>query len=151
LQHSVVVNNFFSFLHLVRISEGHKKRQEIYFDLLSCWVQGNATGLQVFIEAHSVTTNEFGLVNLEIGSKNPTGFSDIDWSAGIYFIKISVDNTVMGTSQLLSVPYALYAKTAENGFSGDYNDLTGKPDTTKWDKDSSINVTLTGNHTIEGI
>jgi uncharacterized protein (TIGR02145 family) len=90
-------------------------------------LQGAATGTQVFIETHIVTTNEFGLVNLEIGSKNPSGFADIDWSAGPYFIKIGVDGTEMGTSQLLSVPYALHAKTAENGFSGDYNDLKNKP------------------------
>jgi|WetSurMetagenome_2_1015567.scaffolds.fasta_scaffold111278_2 uncharacterized protein (TIGR02145 family) len=90
-------------------------------------LQGSAIGSQVFIETHIVTTNEFGLVNLEIGSKNPSGFADIDWSAGPYFIKIGVDGTEMGTSQLLSVPYALHAKTAENGFSGDYNDLKNKP------------------------
>jgi uncharacterized protein (TIGR02145 family) len=96
-------------------------------------LQESAAGTQVFIENHFVTTNEFGLVNLEIGSKNPTGFSDIDWSAGPYFVKISVDNIEMGTSQLLSVPYALYAKMAENGFSGDYDDLNNKPEFTGWD------------------
>jgi len=90
-------------------------------------LQGSATGTQVFIENHGITTNEFGLVNLEIGSINAAGFSAIDWSAGPYFVKIIVDNTEMGTSQLLSVPYALYAKKAENGFSGNYEDLTNTP------------------------
>jgi len=90
-------------------------------------LQGSASGVQLFIETHDVTSNEFGLVNLEIGSKNTTGFSDVDWSLGSYFIKIRVDNVDMGTSQLLSVPYALYAKTAGNSFSGNYNDLSNKP------------------------
>jgi len=94
---------------------------------------GSAIGTQIFVETHLVTTNEFGLVNMEIGSKNPTGFNEIDWSAGPYFIKINVDNIEMGTSQLLSVPYALYAKTAENGFSGDYNDLSNTPEFNGWD------------------
>lgn len=57
----------------------------------------------------------------------------------------------MGTSQLLSVPYAKYAEKAGNGFSGNYNDLTHKPDFSKWDKDSTDSVTITGNQTISGI
>jgi uncharacterized protein (TIGR02145 family) len=111
-------------------------------------LQGTATGTQVFIETHIVTTNAFGLVNLEIGSKNPSGFQNIDWSAGPYFIKMGVDGTEMGTSQLLSVPYALHAKTAENGFSGDYNDLKNKP--SNIDEDKTDDVNLTENQTISG-
>ncbi len=77
-------------------------------------LQGSATGSEVFAETHSVTTNSFGLVNLQIGSVNPTDMQTIDWSAGPYFIQISVDGTIMGTSQLLSVPYAIHAQTVEN-------------------------------------
>jgi uncharacterized protein (TIGR02145 family) len=134
-------------------------------------LQGSAIGTQIFIETHVVNTNEFGLVNMEIGSKNQ-GFSEIEWSAGPYFIKISVDNIEMGTSQLLSVPYALHAKTAENAFSGDYDDLENKPDFTGWDniesddfsgsyidltnipsnidEDKTDDVNLTGNQIIGG-
>jgi hypothetical protein len=43
----------------------------------------------------------------------------------------------MGTSQLLSVPYALYAKEAGNAFSGDYNDLNNKPDLSGYITDES--------------
>ncbi len=77
-------------------------------------LQGSAAGNEVFSETHSVTTNDFGLVNLQIGSVNTADMETIDWSKGPYFIEISVDGTVMGTSQLLSVPYALHAKTVEN-------------------------------------
>jgi Protein of unknown function (DUF1566) len=90
-------------------------------------LQGSGSGVIVFTETHNVTTTSQGLINLNIGSVNTTGIAAINWANGPYFIKITVDGIVFGTSQLLSVPYALYAKTAENGFSGNYNDLTNKP------------------------
>ncbi len=75
-------------------------------------LQGTASGTSVFDESHSITTTAQGLINLNIGSIND--MSVVDWSADIYFVEISVNGTVMGTSQLLSVPYALHAKTVEN-------------------------------------
>ncbi|QGY42990.1 hypothetical protein GM418_04750 [Maribellus comscasis] len=78
-------------------------------------LQGSATGSEAFSETHSATTNSLGLVNLQIGSVNTTGMENIDWSSGPYFIQISVDGTVMGTSQLLSVPYALVAGSVAGG------------------------------------
>ena len=75
-------------------------------------LQGSATGTSVFTEQHSVTTTAQGLINLNIGSVSD--LSVIDWSTDTYFIEISVNSTVMGTSQLLSVPYAMTAKTVEN-------------------------------------
>ena len=102
-------------------------------------LQGIASGNEVFSETHSVSTNEFGLVNLQIGSVNTVDMETIDWSAGPYFIQISVDGTVMGTSQLLSVPYALHAKTAETieNVTVDYGDVTNTPDLSNFDQDAS--------------
>ena len=84
--------------------------------------QGSIGGSAVYTETFSPTSNAYGLVNIEIGSGNTTDdFSTIDWSAGPYFIETAMDVTggttyvVMGTSQLMSVPYALYAKTSGNG------------------------------------
>lgn len=82
--------------------------------------QGSPSGTNVYQETFSATTNLYGLVNLQIGS-GTTGddFTTIDWAAGPYFVEVSLDVTggtnysVMGTSQLLSVPYALHAKTVE--------------------------------------
>jgi hypothetical protein len=74
-------------------------------------LQGSATGSEVYSETHSVTTNAYGLVNLEVGAENPDRFSSIDWANGPYFIKIIVNGIEMGTSQLMSVPYALYARS----------------------------------------
>lgn len=66
----------------------------------------------IFTETHATNTSLLGLINLNIGSIED--LSVIDWSADEYFLEVSVNGTVIGTSQLLSVPYALQAKTAEN-------------------------------------
>ncbi|MBN2274585.1 MAG: hypothetical protein JXR41_00130 [Bacteroidales bacterium] len=77
-------------------------------------IQGSTTGTQVFTETHNTKTNGVGLINLQVGSVNTTDLGNIDWSAGPYYIKLAVNGTEMGTSQLLSVPYALYAAHTDN-------------------------------------
>ena len=74
-------------------------------------LQGTAQGTSIFSESHMIQTNEFGLINLQVGAENPVDFAEVDWSDGPYFIRISVDGVEMGTSPLLSVPYALYAES----------------------------------------
>ncbi|MDP4210976.1 MAG: hypothetical protein Q8928_19410, partial [Bacteroidota bacterium] len=104
-------------------------------------LQGSATGKVVYSELYSLATNAFGLVSLEIGSKNPTNFAGISWANGPYFIQISVDGILMGTSQLLSVPYALYASTSGSSIPGPKGDqgIPG-PQGDKGDKgDAGIN------------
>jgi hypothetical protein len=75
-------------------------------------LQDSPTGTNVFTETHNVTTTAQGVINLNIGSVNTTGIAAINWATNTFYIKITVDGIVMGTSQLLSVPYALYAKTS---------------------------------------
>jgi len=85
-------------------------------------LQGSESGIAVYIETQTPTPNVNGLVTIIIGegTQVSTGaFADIDWSAGPYYIKTETATeaplttyTIEGTSQLLSVPYALYAKTA---------------------------------------
>ena len=73
-----------------------------------------ATGTNVFTETDTLATNQFGLANLSIGNGNVVSgiFNTIDWSTGNYFIKTEFDPkggdnyTVMGTSQMMSVPYS---------------------------------------------
>ena len=99
-------------------------------------LQGSASGNAVYVETHTATTNANGLLSVEIGggTVQQGTFADIDWANGPYFLKTETDPnggssyTVTSTQQLLSVPYALYAKEASNGFSGDYNDLTNRPE-----------------------
>jgi hypothetical protein len=83
----------------------------------------------LYSETHAVTTNAQGLFSLQVGSGIVKSglFVNIDWSAGNRYIRTSVDLTggtnyqLMGTSQLLSVPYALYSKevTVKVSVSGD--------------------------------
>ena len=85
-------------------------------------LQTTATGIAVYVETQTPTTNANGLVSIEIGMGSVVSgdFSALDWSAGPYFIKTETDATggsgytITGTSELLSVPYALHAKTAES-------------------------------------
>jgi len=84
-------------------------------------LQGSISGTEVYKERHFPNTNANGLVSIEIGTGTVVSgdFSTIDWADGSYFIKTETDlngganYTITGTSQLLSVPYALHAKTAE--------------------------------------
>jgi len=86
-------------------------------------LQGSVSGNLVYQERHSTTTNGNGLVSFEIGGGAVASgdFAAIDWANGPYFIKTETDPTggndyaLVGVSQLLSVPYALHAKTADNG------------------------------------
>jgi len=97
----------------------------IRIDLL----QTSATGTAVYSESFATTTNAYGLVNLQVGKGTVISgtFANINWGNALYFIKVSVDGTELGTSQLLAVPYAKYAEKAGNGFSGSYTDLSNKP------------------------
>src|SRR4030042_6490307 len=81
-------------------------------------LQGSPTGTVVYTETQTPNTNANGLISIEIGGG--AGFSSIDWSSGPYFLKTETDPaggtnyTISGTSQLLSVPFALHAKKAES-------------------------------------
>ena len=85
-------------------------------------LQGSVTGTSVFSETHRIQTNVNGLVSLTIGGgTNATGkIGDINWGAGSYFLKTETDPTgggnynIVGTTQLISVPYAMHSNTSNN-------------------------------------
>ena len=83
-------------------------------------IQGSQTAVPIFTETHYVPTDDLGQVNLVIGQGTATtgAFSSIDWSLGSYYLGIELDTgsgyVAMGTTQLLSVPYALYAENSGN-------------------------------------
>ncbi|MCK5839386.1 MAG: hypothetical protein KAG99_06025 [Bacteroidales bacterium] len=91
-------------------------------------VQDSLPGTIIYSEIHNDSTNRFGMVNVRVGNGTvQTGdFTNIDWGAGPYFLSVEVDPeggnnyTLLSSSELMSVPYALYAEK------------TG--DTTRWKK-----------------
>lgn len=107
---------------------------------------GSGEGTIVYQELHYTTTNKFGLMDVNVGQGNPLYgyFDEIDWGAGSYFMQVGLDTKggldfrLEGSSQLLSVPYALYAGQAKEiggNIVVDYNNLINKPDFTFWDQD----------------
>jgi hypothetical protein len=89
-------------------------------------LQGSTTGIASYIERHTTLTNQNGLATLEIGNGTVIAgdFATIDWSNGPYFIKTETDPnggttySISGVSQLMSVPYALYAASSGSGGGG---------------------------------
>jgi hypothetical protein len=81
-------------------------------------------GTIIYQESHSQSTNAFGLLNLKVGSGTPSigTFSTIDWRNNAKFIEVLVDVTggtnyvTMGTSELQSVPYALFSKNSADAY-----------------------------------
>ncbi len=88
--------------------------------------QTTATGTTVYQETHNPTTNQFGLFSVQIGSGTVVSgtFSSIAWGTDAYYLEVEMDEnggttySAMGTSQLVSVPYALYAKTSGSSTPG---------------------------------
>ena len=89
-------------------------------------LETSATGTAVYVERHTTTTNANGLVTIEIGTGTVISgdFTTINWASDTHFIKTETDinggssYTITGTSQLLSVAYALYAKTSGSSLPG---------------------------------
>ena len=83
-------------------------------------LRGSDEGTVVYAEKHDAATNANGLVSLELGNGeqiSETAFSQIDWSAGPYFVKTVAEidgKTVTGVTPMLTVPYAKFAERAGN-------------------------------------
>lgn len=88
-------------------------------------LSGSFNGIEEWVEVHSgVTTDDFGLFTVEIGDGQPvngaqTNFADIQWGNTVHFLKVEMalnaqctDFVLVGTNQLLSVPYALYSENS---------------------------------------
>ena len=100
-------------------------------------LSSSTTGTAVWQETHTTTTDTFGLFNVVIGKGASTSsgssatFSEIDWGAASHFMKVEIDvsggaNYVhVGTSQMMSVPYALHAETsADHYWTKDSTDIS---------------------------
>jgi hypothetical protein len=89
-------------------------------------LQNSASGISVYTETQTASTNINGLVSIEIGTGTVFSgtFSTINWAIGAYFIKTETDPTggssytIVGVNQLMSVPYALFAASGNVGATG---------------------------------
>ena len=116
----------FNYQATVRNSSGALvTNQNVYFKFNL--MLNSATSVPVFSETHYVPTDDLGQVNLVIGTGTATTgtFSTINWGTGNYYLGIELNvgggYVAMGTTQLLSVPYALYANSAGNSQSATPN------------------------------
>nr|WP_319401300.1 hypothetical protein [uncultured Carboxylicivirga sp.] len=119
-------------------------------------LQGSIDGEAIYTETHSAQTNSSGLVSVAIGGGNVTygEFKEIQWGADTYFIKTETDPaggsnyTITGVSQLLSVPYALHAKTAERVVNGGFSvevEVTNASSYTNYDdSDGGVSISFVG-------
>lgn len=124
----------FSYQAVVRNADNHLVTNQAIGVRVSI-LQGSINGTPVLVETHQTTTNGNGLMTIQIGEGSATSGSmaQVEWDNGPYFLKTEIDPNggssyvIESTQQLMSVPYALYAKEAGNTFSGNYNDLTNTP------------------------
>ncbi|MCU0362811.1 MAG: hypothetical protein MUE32_05585 [Bacteroidales bacterium] len=117
-------------------------------------LEGAAT---VFAETHSTSTDANGLISVIVGNGTPvTGsIAAIDWGAGSFSVKAEADPaggssyTIIGSQDILSVPYALYSNISGSSTGGDYNNLINAPliDGSETKLSAGSNVTITGSGT----
>ena len=130
----------FTYQSIIKNSSGYLlKNQDV--GLRISILRNSSNGIEVYSEEHFPTSNSNGLVTLIIGEGlTNDNFSGIDWGGGEYFLKVEVDpeggnSYIMNqTSQLLSVPYALYA-----GNSGSKLNLLGQDFVTLQDQTLTVN------------
>jgi hypothetical protein len=92
-------------------------------------LQSDINGTIVFSETHSTQSNSNGLITVQVGQGNNVSgnINMIDWANGPFFMKTEIDPaggnnySITGTSQILSVPYALYSKKSATSESDDNN------------------------------
>jgi hypothetical protein len=99
-------------------------------------IQNNPSGPSVYSETHSINTSEEGIINLHVGrGLTSDNFENISWSTDSYFMKVELDPaggdnyTLMGLSEISSVPYALSAKEAGKV---DWQNIQNKPNLSFW-------------------
>lgn len=102
-------------------------------------ISGTAGGTVVYEETHNVTTNDYGLMNVVIGTGTVVSgvFANIDWGAEAHFLGITIDGNNLGTVQFQSVPYAKNAETLTNVRP---NTLTGDVEVSSTDTEATLSI-----------
>lgn len=115
-----------SYQFVVRQPNGDLVIEEIISARISI-LQGSENGPVVYQEFHSVQTNSNGAGSISIGAGSTLNgsFSNVDWGSNTYFLKSEIDPeggnnySISGSTQMLSVPYALYAANGSKYRVGD--------------------------------
>lgn len=127
LSSSAQTPNSFKFQTSIRDNNGNLLANKLVALKISL-IKGSQNGNDVYVEIHNTATTDFGIANIQIGNGTliQGNFNSIDWSDGPYFLKTELDINngsnflFMGTTQLLSVPFALFA--AKAGIASDDKD-----------------------------
>ncbi|MFC2128312.1 beta strand repeat-containing protein [Bacteroidota bacterium] len=104
---------FFNYQAIVRDLQGEIIPDQDVSFRISLIQNGSIVYTKIY---NNKITNQFGLVNLKISS----GYGNVDWNIGSVSIKVEIDpdggtNFIdSGTSELLSVPYAIYAENSND-------------------------------------
>ncbi len=108
--------------------------------------QGSANGSTTYQETHAVTSDAVGRISLGIGRGNPVSgvFTTINWGSFPYFLEVELDVngtgsfTSLGTSEMLSVPYALYAETSGSSVGGGSGSSSSNGNFLVWEFNEAI-------------
>ncbi|MBT7464140.1 MAG: hypothetical protein HN686_09165, partial [Bacteroidetes bacterium] len=106
----------FRYQSVVRNAEGIPLSEKLVGVMISIYQDGT----EVYTETHTKITNPFGIINLDIGkgSVSAGSFEGLEWGSGTFSVKVSIDPnggsnySIVGSSELLSVPYAFYAENS---------------------------------------
>ena len=143
----------FNYQAILRNSDGTVKANETVALQISL-IDDN--GSSAFMEIHNTQTSQLGLINVVIGEGSTSDdLALVDWSSGPFFLDITVNGVHLGSSPILSVPYALHAKTAENGITTAQATIiaatsgtnTGDQDGSETKVTAGTNITVTGSGT----
>jgi len=116
----------FKYQAVIRDADGAVRAEKMIPLQLSICAR-SSSGTVIFTEPHAPISDKMGYVAVTIGSQNPIDFKTIDWSQGPYFLKVEVDDELMGVTELQSVPYAMYADVAKSAESIPYAAITNSP------------------------
>ncbi|OFX82276.1 MAG: hypothetical protein A2W99_09470 [Bacteroidetes bacterium GWF2_33_16] len=144
------VPNKFNYQAVLRNNAGELIKNQSVTVQISI-IDSSLSGTTIYREQHAKITNNYGQVDLIIGngSSDIGTFSDINWTVSDKFVKIEVNTgsglTSMGTSQLLAVPYAMYANEVLNKNDADADSLNEIQNLTL----EGVNLSISKGNTID--
>jgi hypothetical protein len=110
----------FNYQSVIRDTDGNPIKNDDV-DLRIAVREDGVSGTVVYNEQHGLTSSEYGVLSLQAGGGTLIAgdMATINWGEHEYYLEVSIDRaqtgtyTILSTTQLLSVPYALHARTAD--------------------------------------